>query len=788
MLSSFKGSKVLRRIKFWLKEFHLPISFGITALCCVIAFLGAFYLRFDFGKIPEEHLSAMWMGLVIMISIRMVTLLLFRVHRGLYRYASLYDFVQLFKAISVGSVIFLVIWHLLIGSYHVMPRSIYPLDWILCLSLLMGLRIGVRLWRNQFRNKPRKSDSVRITRALIVGAGNLGEAVLRMVDRRFLGQEMHVVGFVDQNPVKQGSYIHGIPVLGNFVDLPEFVCEHQVELILFAIRQPQVGLFEGIVASCDGLGVRFNTVSVLEDAFTGEVSVQQMRELKIEDLLGRKSVKLDVKPVQESLAGKTVMVTGAGGSIGSELCRQIASFSPKCLVLLDNAESPLFEIDRELRQFYPSLNTQPFIGDIKHGDVVDYVFSITLPDTVYHAAAYKHVPLMEAHPDEAVLNNIRGTRQLAETAIRYHCQRFVMISSDKAVRPTNVMGATKRMCELVVQSMNGDKTIFAAVRFGNVLGSNGSVIPIFKKQIEAGGPLTVTDPEMTRFFMTISEAVSLVLQCGVIADPGDIFVLDMGAPVRIMDLARNMLRLSGLRENVDIDIEVTGLRPGEKMYEELVTHGERLVPTGIPKVNVLKKSKKSMFCNVRMALIRRMEEIAEARGVEQVRELLWHLIELDVEEHLTRHDCSLKCERSIIQEWSNALKNVSVEDSPVSRGRVLGVAFKPEEQELLKNTLCAAGYELDLQDSEEDALSLLVSGQVYSVILCNYIMPENTVWHFREKIRAFGFNVPFIAAIPCDGDRVEKLIEIDKTLPVLRKPFLPHEFHVACAIWSPKES
>jgi len=283
-----------------------------------------------------------------------------------------------------------------------------------------------------------------------------------------------------------------------------------------------------------------------------------------------------------------------------------------------------------LRQDYPDLNIVPLIGDIKHEDVVNRMFATHQPDFVYHAAAYKHVPLMESHPDEAVLNNVRGTRFLGEAARRHGCKRFVMISTDKAVRPTNVMGATKRMCELVIQGLNGGDTVFTAVRFGNVLGSNGSVIPIFKKQIDAGGPLTVTHPDITRYFMTIPEAVSLVLQCGVIAQAGDTFVLDMGTPVKIIDLARNMIRLSGLKEGVDIEIKETGLRPGEKMYEELVAYGEELEPTSVPKLNVLKKAGHGACSSEFLTLMLRMEETAADRDEDETRRLLWNLIELDV--------------------------------------------------------------------------------------------------------------------------------------------------------------
>jgi FlaA1/EpsC-like NDP-sugar epimerase len=323
-------------------------------------------------------------------------------------------------------------------------------------------------------------------------------------------------------------------------------------------------------------------------------------------------------------------VTGAGGSIGSELSLQLAGFGPSKLILLDSAESPLFEIDRSLRHQFPDLEIEPVIADIKHREVIERVFREKNPEFVYHAAAYKHVPLMEAHPDEAVLNNVRGTRILAESAKKYHCRRFVMISSDKAVRPTNVMGATKRMCELVIQSMNGSDTIFTAVRFGNVLGSNGSVIPIFQKQLEAGGPLTVTDREMTRYFMTIPEAVTLVLQCGSIATAGDIFVLDMGTPVRIIDLAKNMIRLSGLQENVDISIVVTGLRPGEKMFEELVAYGEELQATEVPKVNVLKRKDNFLKYDELQEMIHELEKISSDRMIEESRDFLWKLINLDI--------------------------------------------------------------------------------------------------------------------------------------------------------------
>jgi FlaA1/EpsC-like NDP-sugar epimerase len=751
----------------------------------MVAFVGAFFLRFDFGRVPEDQLPTLGMGLPLMVVIRMITLWGFKVHRGLYRYTSMHDVLLLFKAVTAGSLVFIPLWLVTGGHQVFMPRSIYFLDWILCLTLLVGVRASVRLWRTHFQTI--RASGAAAERALVVGAGNLGETILRIVDRRFFGQDLDVVGFVDQNPIKHGGRIHGVPVLGDTKDVREFIKEHRIDVVLFAISEPRDGLFEEIVASCDGLHVRFNTVSLLTDASTGEVRVERMRGLKIEDLLGRKPVEVDVRPVRQGLAGQTILVSGAGGSIGSELCRQISSFGPQRIVLLDAAESPLFEIDRELRELHPELDIYPVIGDIKHAEVVERVFAETKPAFVYHAAAYKHVPLMQTHPDEAVLNNVRGTRHLAEAARRHACKRFVMISTDKAVRPTNVMGATKRMCELLIQSMNGTagksagtSTVFAAVRFGNVLGSNGSVIPIFQKQIDAGGPISVTHPEMTRYFMTIPEAVSLVLQCGIIAEPRDIFVLDMGTPVKIMDLARNMIRLSGLREGVDISIKITGLRPGEKMYEELVAYGEELKPTFVPKINVLKQADNPLANEVLFTAVRHLEELARGRHTEKVKELLYRLIGFDAElNQRLLTGFSEKSVHQLIDRWPDAVEIPPVEWKTAPKGRVLAVVGQRELGIMLREVLASVGYEVDSLDSVAEALKLLSSDRAYSAVLCDVIMPHSTAWELNERIVAMRLDLPVIAMSEYDCKTISELLEVDICMPILRKPFSPHEFDAA---------
>jgi FlaA1/EpsC-like NDP-sugar epimerase len=397
-----------------------------------------------------------------------------------------------------------------------------------------------------------------------------------------------VAGFVDDDDAKQGKYLNGVPVLGTRDRLPALVSKHGIKEIVIAIPSARGNVLRNIIESCAAVDVRFRTLPSLADIIDGRISVSQIRDVEINDLLGRDPVVLDEEGISIYLTGKTVLISGAAGSIGSEICRQVARFEPGRLILLDNAETPLFYLEREMKEKYSDLQIVPIIGDVRNRGKMDKLVESFLPEVVFHAAAYKHVPMMEFNPTEAVDNNIGGTKIMADAAHRFGVGNFVLISSDKAVNPTNVMGASKRVAEMYVQALaRSSATKFTTVRFGNVLGSNGSVIPLFMEQIKKGGPVTVTDPKVTRYFMTIPEATQLVLQAGCLGKGGEIFVLDMGDQVSIVNLAEELIRLSGLIPYEDIDIVFTGLRPGEKLFEELHLEGEGVLPTAHEKIRIV---------------------------------------------------------------------------------------------------------------------------------------------------------------------------------------------------------
>ena len=463
-------------------------------------------------------------------------------------------------------------------------QGVFIADMFATVLLLAGLRMIIRLYYEEFRT----IELGRLKRFLIVGAGNAGEALLREIHRMPIA-EYEVIGFIDDDPVKKGISIHGIPVLGKVEQLPKIAKDHNIEEIAIAMPSAEHNQLRRVVQICEGTKIRFRTVPSITDIASGKFSVSQIRDVDINDLLGRESVQLDIDLIEEFARDKTILVTGGGGSIGSEMCRQLCNFNPKLLLLVEHTENPLFHIEQELRKKFPNVAMKGIICNITDKSRIESIFEKYKPQIIIHAAAHKHVPLMEINPSEAIKNNVVGTKTIADAANKYNTTNFVMISTDKAVNPTSIMGSSKRIAETYIQDLNKtSNTHFVTVRFGNVLGSNGSVVPIFKKQIANGGPVTVTHPDMKRYFMTIPEASQLVLQAATMGKGGEIFVLDMGESVKIVDLARELITLSGFKPGEDIEIVFTGMRPGEKLFEELSIKGEDMQPTRHPKISVWK--------------------------------------------------------------------------------------------------------------------------------------------------------------------------------------------------------
>ena len=455
-----------------------------------------------------------------------------------------------------------------------MPRSFYVFNWVFLFILLAGARLSIRIFK-QFRKKYRKTGEKR--NVMIVGAGSAASLLIKELE--YGPGASRIVCIIDDNPAKKGKYIHGFPIVGGRSDIPHMADKYDVDEIIIAIPSAPPTVTRDILSICQETNAKLKILPAISSSLTESLS-RTVREVNYEDLLGRDAVVIENPELAEFVAGRTIMVTGGGGTIGSELCRQIIANNPGKLLVVDIYENGAYELQMELKRYYPEADIEVLIASVRDYDLMENLFSTYRPDVVYHAAAHKHVPLMEYSPNEAVKNNCGGTLNMAKLADKYGVHRFVLISTDKAVRPTNVMGATKRICEMIVQTYNRKSdTEFVAVRFGNVLGSNGSVIPLFLKQIEAGGPVTLTHREITRFFMTIPEAVSLVLKAGLMAKGGEIFVLDMGQPVKIYDLAINLIKMKGYVPNRDIKIEIVGLRPGEKLYEELLMAEEGLQST-----------------------------------------------------------------------------------------------------------------------------------------------------------------------------------------------------------------
>ena len=543
------------------------LVFGLSTLL-------AFELRFD-GALPPRYFHAAEVALCAWAVAKLAAFLLAAVNLEQWRHTSIYEAQRIISVNTAGSILGSILVFFILGPWGI-PRSIYVLEWILSCFLILGGRLAARVISTA--RKARQTEGNR-TRTIIYGAGSAGLALLWEL-RQNPSLMFDVVGLIDDNPQTVGLIFDGKPVLGTGEELGALARKHGVKRVLIAIPSATGPQMVRILKFAIDAGVDYKMVPSLSELIQGTALGKQIRDVAVEDLLGRKPVQLDQARIRERIQGKVVMVTGAGGSIGSEICRQIAQFRPLAIVGFDEAETPLFQIDRELVRNFPDLTFHPEIGSITRPDTLRRVMQKYEPSILYHAAAFKHVSMMERHVFAAIENNIFGTWQVALAAANHGIEDFVMISTDKAVRPTSMMGASKRVAELVIRALQNESgTKFVAVRFGNVLGSNGSVVPIFKEQIAAGGPVTVTHPEMRRFFMTIPEAAQLVLQAFAIGKGGEVFVLDMGESVKIVDLARDLILLSGLQPDRDIKIEFTGPRPGEKLLEELNLEDEHLVPT-----------------------------------------------------------------------------------------------------------------------------------------------------------------------------------------------------------------
>ena len=542
-----------------------------------LSFFFSILIRFD-GKLPKQYIDVYIAHILVYLLIKLVVFKYFKLYSSLWRYASIDELIKVAVAVVVANA--LVLSYIIIRD-DTLPRGVYVLTTLIDMALIGGSRFSYRVSRKVSRTQNHSKNEKRI---MIVGAGAAGVMVLKEINEN-MDSHSRAVAFIDDDKTKRGKIINNVPVLGNKFDIYSVSINHEIDEIIIAIPSSSKSELKEILEECKKTKCKIRTLPGMYDLIDGKVSISQLRDVQIEDLLGREEVRLDEKIICEYINNKSVLITGGGGSIGSELCRQIAKFEPKKLVILDIYENNAYDLQIELLDTYDDLNLQVIIASVRDAQRIDQVIRDIKPDIVFHAAAHKHVPLMEANPQEAIKNNVLGTFNLVQAVDKHKIKKFVLISTDKAVNPTNIMGASKRLCEMIVQSTNEiSDSDLVAVRFGNVLGSNGSVIPLFKRQIERGGPVTVTDPDIIRYFMTIPEAAQLVIQAGSIANGGEVFVLDMGEPVKIAELAKDLIKLSGFEPFEDIDIQFTGLRPGEKLYEELLLDDEGISSTNYEKI------------------------------------------------------------------------------------------------------------------------------------------------------------------------------------------------------------
>ena len=595
------------------------MDLALSLFALVFAYLIRFDLKADRGLIENEW-AVLSKSIGVYFIVKLLVFYFFNIHKGLVRHTSTEDIRRIFLAVVTCSIIFLGLGFLrfyFLDKAYLFPLSVLIVESLVCFVLMLGSRFSIKLLYLESIKSSSEEE-----RVLIYGAGISGLITKRTIEKD-IRLTYKIVGFIDDNKKMSGTRLEGVTIFSTS-DLERIIKEEGVNTVIIAIQQPDEENRKRVVEICLENQVKVQKVPSPKSWINGEFSAKQIAKVRIEDLLGRKPIVLDEKKISTELTGKTILVTGAAGSIGSGLVRQIANYDPEKIILLDQAESPLYDFQQELLSSFNHLKFEVVIGDIRSYERMEHLYDYARPQYVFHAAAYKHVPLMESNPSEAVLTNVKGTRNLVDLSIKYNVSKFVMVSTDKAVNPTNVMGASKRIAEIYAQAANEQGvTRFVTTRFGNVLGSNGSVIPLFQKQIENGGPVTVTDERVTRFFMTIPEACQLVLEAGTMGEGGEIFVFDMGESVKIIDLARKMIQLSGLEVGKDIEIRVTGLRPGEKLYEELLAEEENTIPTHHPKILKAKvrQENENMILEIN-SLVEMFESQQNERIVSKMKEIV----------------------------------------------------------------------------------------------------------------------------------------------------------------------
>ena len=567
----FKVKAILRKV------FMAILDIGIINITLYLSLV----LRFD-SDIPLQYFALFKETYIVVTIIALCSFFVFNLYNRIWKYASIDELISIVLATSFGTLTVLGYTFMMGQTF---PRSIYILFWLLLTTFIGGSRFILRTF-NGVTPMLRRSEGVR--NVMVIGAGEAGSMVIQEF-KKHPDLKMRPVVIIDDDENKHGMRIHGVKVFGGRHDIPEMVLRKNVKEIIIAMPSIDRLQIREIVNICSKTKCKLRILPGVYELLDGKVSIKRLRDVKIEDLLGREPVKVNLEEISGYIQNKVVLVTGGGGSIGSELCRQIARFEPKELVIFDISENNVYSLEFDLKTLFPNIKYTALIGSVRDKGRLEYIFEEYRPNVVFHAAAHKHVPLMELNATEAIKNNVFGTLNVAEAANKYNAERFTLISTDKAVNPTNIMGASKRIAEIIAQMMSmKSETVFSAVRFGNVLGSDGSVVPLFKKQIESGGPVTVTHPEVIRYFMTIPEAVQLVIQAGALAKGGEIFILDMGEPVKIADLARDMIKLSGLEPDVDIEVDYIGLRPGEKLFEELLLNEEGITATKYKKIFIAK--------------------------------------------------------------------------------------------------------------------------------------------------------------------------------------------------------